>query len=134
MAVGLDLDQYQLKNRIVLVFAPTPRDIRYEEQIEEIEQVREEADDRDLLLFGIFEDGPSFAEARAISSEESARARTRFDVGASEFGLRLVDKDGTEILRSSDPLTAEQIFLAIDATDRRWQEARQKTEASQRRD
>ncbi|NIT88357.1 MAG: DUF4174 domain-containing protein, partial [Gemmatimonadetes bacterium] len=33
MSVGLDLDQYQMKNRVLLVFAPTPDDVRYEEQI-----------------------------------------------------------------------------------------------------
>lgn len=130
MTIGLDLDQYQMKSRILLVFAPTPDDARYEEQVDEIEAEREEAEDRDLLLFGIFEDGPSFAEERAVSSGESARARVRFDVSHAEFGLRLLDKDGTEILRSSEPLTAEDIFRAIDATDLRWREARQKSEAS----
>jgi hypothetical protein len=132
MTVGLDLDQYQLKNRILLVFAPTPDDVRYEEQVQEIEAERDGADDRDILLFGIFEEGPSFAADRAISSEESARARARFDVSDTEFGLRLVDKDGTEILRSSEPLTADDVFRAVDITDLRWREARQKSQAWKR--
>lgn len=51
MTAGLDLDQYQLKGRVLLVFAPTPDDVRYEEQIEEIESVQGDADDRDLLVF-----------------------------------------------------------------------------------
>lgn len=29
MTVGLDLDQYQWGNRLLLVFAPTPDDVRY---------------------------------------------------------------------------------------------------------
>jgi hypothetical protein len=123
MTIGLDLDQYQLKNRVLLVFAPTPDDVRYEEQIEEIESVQGQADDRDLLVFGIFERGPSFAEERAISSEESARARRRFDVSDGDFGLRLMGKDGTEILRSGEPLPSDDIFEAIDRTDLRWEEA-----------
>lgn len=128
MSVGLDLDQYQMKNRVLLVFAPTPDDVRYEEEIDEIEAEQAGADERDLLVFGIFEDGPSFAEERAISSEESARARKRFDVPETGFGLRLVDKDGTEILRSGEPLSADDVFRAIDATDLRWREARQRAE------
>ncbi|NIT88356.1 MAG: DUF4174 domain-containing protein, partial [Gemmatimonadetes bacterium] len=55
------------------------------------------------VVFGVFEDGPSYAADRPVSSEESARARERFDVPESGFGLRLVDKDGTEILRSAEP-------------------------------
>lgn len=134
MTVGLDLDQYQLKNRVLLVFAPTPDDVRYEEQIEEIESVQGDADDRDLLVFGIFDRGPSFAEERAISSEESARARRRFDVSDGEFGLRLIDKDGTEILRSGEPLLSEDIFEAIDATDLRWREAAYEAESREAMD
>lgn len=125
MSVGLDLDQYQLKNRVLLVFAPTPEDVRYEEQTAEIEADEDGARERDLLVFGIFERGPSFAEDRAISQEESVRARERFGVPESEFGLRLIDKNGTEILRSSEPVPTDDVFQAIDATDLRWEEARQ---------
>lgn len=123
MTIGLDLDQYQLKNRILLLFAPTPDDVRYEEQVEEIESMQQEADDRDLLVFGIFERGPSYAEDRAVSSGESTHARARFDVSDGDFALRLVDKDGTEILRSGEPLPCDDVFEAIDATDLRWREA-----------
>lgn len=129
MTIGLDLDQYQLKNRVLLLFAPTPDDVRYEEQVAEMESMPAEAGDRDLLVFGIFERGPSYAEDRAVSSEESAHARTRFDVADGAFALRLVDKDGTEILRSEEPLPCDDVFEAIDATDLRWREAAYEAES-----
>lgn len=109
MAVGLDLDQHQMKNRVLLVFAPEPEDARYEEQHAYLNEERDELDDWNVVVFGIFEDGPSFAEDRAVSHEESARARREFGLQEGEFGIRLIDLDGTAILRSSEPLPVADI-------------------------
>lgn len=115
MAVGLDLDQYQLKSRVLLVFAPSPRDVRWEEQHAYLEEGDEELGERRVVVFGIFEDGPSFAEERAVSHEDSERAREDFGVREGAFGLRLLDLDGTEILDSGEPLPADEIAEVIDA-------------------
>lgn len=58
MAVGLDLDQYQLKNRVLLVFAPDPQDVRYEEQRVYLHDESGALEERRLLVFGLFEEGP----------------------------------------------------------------------------
>lgn len=113
MAVGLDLDQYQMKNRVLLVFAPEPEDARYEEQHAWIDETRDELDEWRIAVFGIFEDGPSFAEDRPISREESERAREEFGVREGEFGLRLIDLDGTSILRSEEPLPVPDVVEVI---------------------
>lgn len=104
MAVGLDLDQYQLKKRVLLVFAPSPDDTRYEDQHDFFAEDREGLEASKVVVFGIFEDGPSFAEERPVSSEDSSRARAAFGVTDGEFGLRVLDLNGTEILRSSEPI------------------------------
>jgi len=109
MAVGLDLDQYQLKQRVLLVFAPSPEDARYVNQHAYLDEGEDLLDEWKIVVFGIFEDGPSFAEERAVSSEDSQRARDDFGVEAEEFGLRLLDLDGTEILRSDEPIPAEDL-------------------------
>lgn len=113
MAVGLDLDQYQLRKRVLIVFASDAQDVRYEEQRAYIEEDREELDDWKIVVFGIFEEGPSFAEDRPISHEESLGAREDFDVEEGGFGLRLVDLDGTEILSSSEPLPVPDIIDVV---------------------
>lgn len=113
MAVGLDLDQYQMKKRVLLVFAPEPRDIRYEEQHEYLEQDRETLDEWKVVVFGIFEDGPSYAEDRPVSHEDSERARHEFGVREGAFGLRLIDLDGTEILKSSEPLPVPDLVDVV---------------------
>lgn len=113
MAVGLDLDQYQMKNRVLLLFAPDPRDARYEEQRAYMDD-DEALEERRVVVFGIFEEGPSFAEERPLSAEESARARTEWGVEPGDFGLRLLDLDGTEILSSSEPLPVGDVAEVID--------------------
>lgn len=114
MAVGLDLDQYQMRKRVLLVFAPTPRDARWEDQSAYLDEGTEDLDDRKVTVFGIFEDGPSFAEDRPVSREDSERAREEFGVPEGAFALRLIDLDGTEILESSEPLPAAEIVDVVD--------------------
>jgi hypothetical protein len=113
MAVGLDLDQYQLKKRVLLVFAPTPGDARYKEQHGYLRDSQGLLDERKMVAFGIFEDGPSFAEDRAVSHEDARRAREAFGLQEGDFGLRLLGLDGTEILRSSEPLPVEDLVEMV---------------------
>ena len=109
MAVGLDLDQYQMKQRPLLIFAPDPRDVRYEEQRDYLHEDEQLMDDWRLVVFGIFEEGPSFAGDRPVSHEDSERAREEFGVQEGDFALRLVDLDGTEILTSGEPLPMDEL-------------------------
>jgi hypothetical protein len=115
MAVGLDLDQYQLKRRVLLVFAPDPQDARYREQQANLRSSEDLLERWSVVRFGIFEHGPSFAEERAISHDESERARERFGWESGAFGVCLMDLDGTEILRSSEPLPVEDMVDVVEA-------------------
>jgi len=118
MAIGLDLDQYQLKRRILLVFAPNRDDARYEEQHDYFRRTKDLLDQWRIVEFGIFEDGPSFAEQRAISREDSERARARFGLEKGAFRLCVLDLDGTEILSSSEPIPVEDVIEVIEAKAR----------------
>jgi hypothetical protein len=115
MAIGLDLDQYQLNRRVLLVFAPNPDDVRYEEQHRYLKDEKDLLDEWRVVEFGIFEDGPSFAEQRAVSREDSERARARFGLEKGAFRLSLLDLDGTEILSSSEPIPVEDVIEVIEA-------------------
>jgi hypothetical protein len=115
MTVGLDLDQYQLKKRVLLVFAPYPEDTRYEEQHDWLRGGQDLLDECRIVAFGIFESGPSFAEDRSVSNEDARRAREAFGLQEGDFGLRLVDLDGTEILRSSEPIPVEDLVEVVEA-------------------
>src|SRR5690606_41377253 len=99
MAVGLDLDQYHFVKRVVLVFSPSGRDVRYEEQRLYLEDDTGEVDSWNLEVFGIFEDGPSFAAERALSREEAQAARERFGGAEANFALSLRVLAGLAALR-----------------------------------
>jgi hypothetical protein len=115
MAIGLDLDQYQLKRRVLLVFAPDPDDVRYEEQHEYLRGCKDLLDQWRIVEFGIFEHGPSFAEERPVSREDSERAREQFGLRPGDFGLYLLDLDGTVVLRSSEPIPVEHVVDIVEA-------------------
>lgn len=107
------MDQYQLKKRVLIVFAPAPDDARYREQHDYTREDQDELEAWRVVIFGIFEDGPSFAEDRAVSREDSLRARETFGLQEGDFGLRLLDLDGTEILRSSEPVPVQELVDVV---------------------
>lgn len=117
MAVGLDLDQYQLKNRVLLVFAPDEQDVRYEEQREYLHDDSGAVDESRLVVAGVFERGPSFIEDRPLSHGESERAREKFGVEEGRFALHLLGLDGTEILRATEPVPADELIRAMAPLD-----------------
>jgi hypothetical protein len=84
--------------------------VRYEEQRTYLHDESGALDERRLVVFGLFEDGPSFAGDRPISHEESERARASFGVGEGAFALHLIGLDGTRILRSDEPLPADELI------------------------
>jgi hypothetical protein len=109
MALGLDLDQYQLKSRVLLVFSPGPRDPRYEKQHAHLEDEPGMLREWDILVFGLFEEGPSFAEERAVGREDADRARDDFGVQKGDFAVRLIDLDGTVVLSASNPVAVQDL-------------------------
>jgi hypothetical protein len=113
MAIGLDLDQYQLRNRVLLVFSPNPHDARYHKQHAYLDDDEDSLQEWDIVVFGLFEEGPSFAEDRAVSQEDAARTRDDFGIREGEFGVRLIDLDGTQILRSSRPVAVPDLVDAM---------------------
>lgn len=113
MSVGLDLDQYHFKKRVLLVFAPAPGDVRYEEQKLYLEDDTAEVEEWKIVVFGIFEDGPSFAEERPLSRSDGARAREAFGVEEGDFALHFLALDGTEVLRSEEPVPLDVLIDAI---------------------
>ncbi len=113
MAPTLDLDQYQYKRPVLLIFAPDPQDVRYEEQATYLHDDSGAFEESRIAPFGIFENGPSFADDRPVSNEDAQRARERFEIEEGQFGLHLIALDGTEVLRSDEPLPLDQLSGAL---------------------
>lgn len=100
--------------RLLLVFAPSASEARYEEQRRLLESQQAGLENRDLLFIPVFE-----------GESEAATTREQYGVSAGNFEAVLVGKDGGEKFRSSGPVTPEELFERIDAMPMRRREMRE---------
>jgi len=113
---------YQWKNRLLLVFAPSQKNLAYQTQMQLFEGQKAGFKDRDLLLVQILADGSSSVDDQRLNHTSAVSLRECFDVGTEEFGAILVGKDGTEKRRDHAPVQPTVIFGEIDAMPMRQQE------------
>lgn len=124
--MDFDLDGYQWKNRIILVFAPSSDSDAYKRQMQEFEGQEDGILDRDLIILELFENGESRLGDMSLSYGVAPRIRRQFDVGTGEFSIILIGKDGTEKLCSPVPVSVSEIFSLIDAMPMRQEEMRRR--------
>jgi hypothetical protein len=98
--MDFDLNAYQWKNRIILIFAPSSDSDGYKRQMREFGGQEDGILDRDLIILELFKNG--------------------------EFSIFLIGKDGTVKLRSNDPVATSEIFSLIDAMPMRQEEMHRK--------
>ena len=124
--MDFDLEAFQWKNRIILVFAPSSNSDAYKGQMQEFGGQEDGILDRDLIILELFENGESRRGKTFLSKPVAPRMRRQFDVGEGEFVLILIGKDGTVKLRSNHPVSTSNIFGLIDAMPMRQEEMRKK--------
>jgi hypothetical protein len=122
----VDLDQYRWKNRLLFLFSPSPEDEAYQSLDQELRRNPDGVRDRDLLVFRLLEQGPSFRDSQEISPQGGGNLRRRFGVSRGKFTVVLVGKDGGVKLRQSEPVTLAEIFALIDSMPMRQREMREK--------
>jgi hypothetical protein len=119
----MDLKHYQWKNRLLLVFAPSPENQRYQEQLEHLNNDDELAE-RELMLFHLFESDSGFAGETRLSEEDVTQLQETFKIEPRAFTVILVGKDGIEKERWTNPVKSENLFGLIDDMPMRQQEMR----------
>ena len=87
----------------------------------------DEISERDLVVFKIFETGPSYMETTRIDPQTAATIRTKFAAPLGQFTCILVGKDGGTKLKRHSRVKLEEIFNLIDAMPMRREEMRQKS-------
>ena len=148
-----DLERHEWKQRLILIFAPSPKHEAYVRQrrslsgmdgegaIYEGERMEQALRERDLLSYHVMPPGIQGSQIEGISrgvrteeettwrplNDDAARElRERFDVGEEDFQVILVGKDGTEKLRKKgEVLEPERLFEVIDAMPMRKREMRE---------
>ena len=127
-AAAAGLDDYRWERRPLLVFAPTDADPRLTETLNRIEATRCAFEGRDMVLGRILTTGTSTLDGQAIDAGERQRLVTRFGVGADDFAVLLIGKDGGEKLRFTDLPDLQAIYTVLDGMPMRQGEMRTDTE------
>ncbi len=103
-----DLSEFLWTKRPVVVFADSPADPRYAEQIERLEEGLDMLVERDVVIL--------------TDTDPSAASALRKKLRPRGFMLVLVGKDGEVKLRKPRPWTVREITRSIDKTPERVRE------------
>jgi len=124
--VSVDLNAYQWKNRLLLLFASSEEDQAYLTLKKEIDRQAMEVKDRDLLVFYVLERGESRLDQERLSPDQALFLRKRLSVPPGRFTIVLIGKDGGEKIRQESSVDLKEIFAIIDAMPMRQQEMKKK--------
>ena len=109
-AADVTLDDFLWVKRPIVVFADSPFDPRFQEQLELLEADFEELFIRDTVVI--------------VDTDPKARSGVRLDLRPRGFALVLVGKDGQVKLRKPAPWDVREITHAIDKWPIRLKEIR----------
>lgn len=125
---AFSLQSYRWDRRILLMFAPSSSSEALQTQLSALRAVPEDVDERKLLILRVLGQGQSFAGEQPISAEAASQLRSRFDVRPDQYRLIFVGLDGTEKRREAEPITAESLFVTIDAMPMRQREMQRQSD------
>lgn len=128
MGSPLDLSQFKWKNRLLLLFAPH-RDHPFFDSLHQAMISRKgEVKDRDLIVFEMFEEGPSTVNGEDLNPQTALMLRVKYNIQPGEFTIILIGKDGGVKLNRREKTEIEDIFGLIDSMPMRQQEIRGKNQ------
>ena len=107
-AMGVTLDDFKWVNRIVVVFADSPLDPSFRQQMDLLAQRPERLSERDVIVL--------------TDTVPDTLSEVRKSLRPRGFAIVVVDKDGTVMLRKPDPWDVRELSHAIDKTPLRQQE------------
>ncbi|WP_199313032.1 DUF4174 domain-containing protein [Microcoleus sp. FACHB-672] len=122
--MAFNLNTYQWKNRLLLIFAPSKDNPDYQRQMQLIQKTVADFQERDLIAIELLAQYTSQAETQTLNEADAANLRSEFNVAPEEFRVILIGKDGTAKRRDQKPVAPEVIFNQIDEMPMRRQEMR----------
>lgn len=103
-----DLSEFLWTNRPIVVFADTPADPRFRQQIEFLSSGEDMLRERDVVVF--------------TDTDPAANSLLRQKLRPRGFMMVMIDKDGKVSLRKPAPWSVREITHSIDKTPLRQQE------------
>ncbi len=107
-----DLSEFQWKNRPIVVFADSPDDPRFQEQVDRLTKGADQLLERDVVVL--------------TDTDPSVRSPLRNKLRPRGFMLVLVGKDGGVKLRKPAPWTVREITRSIDKFPDRQREVEER--------
>lgn len=123
-----NLSSHKWKNRVLLVFAPSAKNVNFQQQVQLFQQQQQGLNERDLLLVTVLDKGTSYSNQQPIDIESAAKLRQKFNISDNDFRVILIGKDGGAKRQDSEVVQVETIFREIDAMPMRQQEMQRKRE------
>jgi hypothetical protein len=109
-----ELSDFMWTHRPIVVFADTPADPRFQQQIDMLLEGEDAMRDRDVVVL--------------TDTDPSARSAIRSKLRPRGFQMVFVDKDGVVKLRKPSPWSVREIGRSIDKTPVREREIRERRE------
>jgi len=120
------LSDYQWKNRLVLIFAPTAETDSYQQLISQIEKDQAKLIDRDIKVFHFLEEGGSYVGDQKINANNADEIRQEYRIQQGETTVVLIGKDGAEKERQiGTEINLESLYTLIDSMPMRRREMRE---------
>lgn len=110
-----DLSRCQGKNRVLLIFAPSKSDPRWQKQNALLKNSAAAFRNRNLLRFDVIGNGKS-----------SSKLRLRYGVNSDGFVYLLIGKDGYVASSDSTPISLSKLMAQIDRMPMRREEMRRR--------
>jgi hypothetical protein len=129
VASETDLSDYQWKYRLLFIFAPSTADATFLALDKRLAESTLETEDRDMIIFRIFENSPSRVSDKPLLQGDDEALRRRFGIEMGRFTVVLVGKDGGVKMVAHRDADLQSIFNLIDSMPMRQQEMRHKRSA-----
>ena len=126
VASAIDLSDYRWKQRLLFIFSPSTTDATFLALDKRLAQTALEIEDRDMIIFRIFENIPSRLSDNSLLPGDEEALRRRFGIEAGRFTVVLVGKDGGVKMVAHRDADLESIFNLINSMPMRKQEMRDK--------
>ena len=124
---NIDLSEYIWKNRLLLLFTPSPRELGYLQVNGNLPKQKEELRDRDLLVVHIVKRAKIISGSSRLSESSGHYLREKFSIKSGTFTVLLIGKDGGVKLRREGRVELAEVFSLIDSMPMRQREKRQKS-------
>ena len=121
-SAAFSLQQYQWKNRVLVVSAPNEGDANLLAQQTELALSSAEFKDRDMILVTLLDNAVSATEGRSLTTEEVSTARAILGIRPGSFAVKLIGKDGSIKLSEETATPMTKIYSLIDTMPMRQRE------------